>query len=360
MRRLSLYICFVSMFAVSVPLFGSDVFVKAELDSMMMWVGQQTGLHLEVTCDPGQQINFPAYRDTIVSGLEIIPPVITDTAFINDGKRMTVSRHYTVTCFDSALIYIAPIPVMVDGQEYRSNSLALAFMTYDIPEGQETQLFGPKENMRTPIQFRELWFPVLLYMLSILAIVAAIFLYRRYKDDKPIIRHIKVEPKIPIHERTLDGMEKLRQSDIGRRGDNHKEYYTRLTDLLREYINERFGFNATEMTSNEILEHLYESQDRGSLRELAELLSTSDLVKFAKFKPHINENDRNLLSAVEFVKDTMAEVPEEELLPKEETVVIEKRSKGARMVLISVTLAVSAVALVMLVVSLYRLYYVLF
>ena len=113
MRRLSLYICFVSMFAVSVPLFGSDVFVKAELDSMMMWVGQQTGLHLEVTCDPGQQINFPAYRDTIVNGLEIIPPVITDTAFINDGKRMTVSRHYTVTCFDSALIYIAPIPVMV-------------------------------------------------------------------------------------------------------------------------------------------------------------------------------------------------------------------------------------------------------
>ena len=89
-------------------------------------------------------------------------------------------------------------------------------------------------------------------------------------------------------------------------------------------------------------------------------MSTPDLVKFAKFKPHINENDRNLLSAVEFVKDTMAEVPEEELLPKEETVVIEKRSKGARMVLISVTLAVSAVALVMLVVSLYRLYYVLF
>jgi hypothetical protein len=56
----------------------------------------------------------------------------------------------------------------------------------------------------------------------------------------------------------------------------------------------------------------------------------------------------------------MAEVPEEELLPKEETVVIEKRSKGARMTLISITLAVSAVALVMLVVSLYRLYYVLF
>ena len=357
MRRLIIY-----MVAGLMPVFvqaQSNVIVEATVDSMMMWVGQQTSLHLEVTCDPDRQIEFPQFRDTIVTGLEIVPPVLTDTVWLNDGKRMSVTRHYTVTCFDSALIYIAPIPVRIDGQEYSSNRLALAFMTYDIPQGQENNIFGPKENMRTPVQFREIWLPVLLYLLSMFAIVGAIFLFRRYRDDKPIIRHIKVEARIPAHKRALDGMEELRRSGLTS-GDDPKLYYTRLTDLLREYINERFGFNATEMTSDEILEHLRESRDRESLQELASLLSTSDLVKFAKFRPMIGENDRNLLGAVEFVRQTMVEVPEEELMPKEETVVVEKRSKGARNALLAFTLATTAAAVILLGIALYKLYFVFF
>ena len=95
---------------VSLTSAAADVTVQASVDSMMMWVGQQTGLHLEVTCDPDQRIEFPLFGDTLVTDLEIVPPVLTDTIYLNDGKRMSVTRHYTVTCFDSALIYIAPIP----------------------------------------------------------------------------------------------------------------------------------------------------------------------------------------------------------------------------------------------------------
>ena len=337
----------------------SSVIVEAKLDSMMMWIGQQTGMHIKVTCDPDQNIEFPQYGDTVVTGLEIIPPVLTDTVYLNDGKRISVTRHYTVTCFDSALIYIPPIPVMVDGREYNSNRLALAFMTYDIPQGEENNIFGPKDNMRTPVQFREIWLPLLLYILSMFAIAGAIFLFKRYKDDKPIIRHIKVEARIPAHKRALDGMEEIRTSGLTS-GEDSKVYYTRLTDLLREYINERFGFNATEMTSDEILENLRESRDEESLKNLASLLSTSDLVKFAKLKPLISENDRNLIEAIEFVKQTMVEVPEEELMPKEETVVVEKRSKGARNALLIITLTVTLAAAVLLGIALYKLYFVFF
>ena len=106
---------------------AQSVIVKAEVDSMMMWVGQQTGLHIEVTCDAGQNIEFPAYSDTIVRDLEIIPPVLIDTQYVNNGQRMTVTRSYTVTCFDSALIYIPPIAVTVDGDTYESNRLHLFF-----------------------------------------------------------------------------------------------------------------------------------------------------------------------------------------------------------------------------------------
>ena len=356
MRRLLVYILLVLLpFGVKAQ---SGVMVKAELDSMMMWIGQQTGLHVEVTCNRGRKVEFPAYRDTIVRGLEIIPPVTTDTAFVNDGQTMTVTRNYVVTCFDSALIYIPYIPVTVDGSEYQSNRLALAFMTYDIPEEEQNKLFPPKDNLRTPIRLYEIKGVAVRWLLAAIGLTVGILLLMSFYNNKPIIKRIKVEAKVPAHVRAMDGIEELRISG-GARSEDAKEYYTRLTDLVREYINERFGFNATEMTSDEILEHLLESCSKESLKELSELFSTSDMAKFAKFKPLLGENDRNLVTALDFVKDTMVEVPEEELQPKEiETVVEVKRSRGARVAILAggiiLTLA-GAVFLILTVIGTYNL-----
>ncbi|MBQ0095601.1 MAG: hypothetical protein KBT49_07455 [Bacteroidetes bacterium] len=361
MKRLSLLI--LSVLTCLPALFQpvqADVIVRSEVDSMMMWVGQQTGLYLEVTCDPGQTIEFPAFRDTVVKGLEIIPPVLTDTQYLNKESRMTVRRKYLVTCFDSALIYIPPMPVTVDGVQYESDPQALAFITFDIPEGSENEIFGPKDVMKMPVAFREIRGSLLTMLILAIAILLTVYLFVRYNDNLPVIRRIKVEPKVPAHVRALDGIEQLRQS-----GDSHgqdpKRYYTCLTDILREYINERFGFNATEMTSDEILDHLRESQDKESLTELASLLETSDMVKFAKFIPLLGENDRNLMGAMEFVKDTMIEVPEEEMQPKiEETVVQEKRSRGARIALLAAAIAVLLVSVFLLVRLIVSVYYLLF
>ena len=356
MKRILLYLCL----GIVPALTSAQVIVKAELDSMMMWIGQQTGLHLEVTCDAGQTVSFPDYRDTIVNGLEIIPPVVTDTQYVNDNQRMTITRNYTLTCFDSALIYIPYIPVTVDGQEYQSNRLALAFVSYDIPEEYENNIYGPKENMKTPVKLYEAKGLLIYWLLAAIAIIAAVYLIVRYRDDKPIIRRIKIEPKVPAHIRAISEIEELRKSG-GPHNEDAKAYYTQLTDILREYINDRFGFNATEMTSYEILERLEESRDKESLNELRDLLSTSDMVKFAKFKPMLNENDQNLVNALEFVNDTKIEVTEDELQPKEEeTVIEEKRSKGARIMLLTAGIAVAAVGAVSFVLAILKLYYLFF
>ena len=357
MKRFLIYLCLGLVPALSS---AQNVIVKAELDSMMMWVGQQTGIHVEVACDAGQTVEFPAYRDTIVKGLEIIPPVTTDTQYVNGGQRMVLTRNYIVTCFDSALVYIPYIPVTVDGEEYQSNRLALAFMSYDIPEENAKQIFGPKENMNTPVRFYEVKGLAFYWILAALAIIAAIYLLLRYRDDKPIIRRIKIEPKVPAHIRAITGIEELRQAG-GPHSEDAKAYYTRLTDILREYINDRFGFNATEMTSYEIMERLEESRDKESLSELRDLLSTADMVKFAKFKPMLNENDQNLINALEFVNDTKIEVSPEELQPKEEeTVIEEKRSKGARIALLTAGVAIAVAGTAFFVLAVLKLYYLFF
>ena len=311
-----------------------SVSVEARIDSVMLWVGEQTGYHLEVSCDRDSKVVFPLFADTIAGGLEILPPVLTDTQYIDQGNRMVISQNYTVTCFDSALVYIPPVAVAVDGQEYLSNSQAVSFLVFDIPEGQEKEIFPPKQNMKMPLAFNELAWPLLYLAVLAGTVFVSVFSYRRYNDNKPIIKKIKRSPKVPAHVRALEAIEDLRKSGSAHNQDA-KHYYTSLTDIVRTYINERFGFNATEMTSAEILYNLRSCGDRSSIGELSELLSTADMVKFAKAQPLLGENDRNLLGAMEFVKTTMVqetENTEPEVL--EDTVIVEKRSKEVRTALL--------------------------
>ena len=129
--------------------------------------------------------------------------------------------------------------------------------------------------------------------------------------------------------------------------EDPKEYYTRLTDTLRQYINERYGFNAMEMTSSEIIERLMSTDDPKSLDELRQLFTTADLVKFAKYSTMINENDANLVSAIDFINQTKQEnVPTEEVV-KPELTEQQQQSRKLRRVLI-VALALIGVASVAL------------
>lgn len=83
----------------------------------------------------------------------------------------------------------------------------------------------------------------------------AVFFIIRYRNNKPIIKVIKVEPKLPPHQAAMKKIEEIRANKAWQR-ENPKLYYTELTDVIRTYIQERFGFNAMEMTSSEIIEHL--------------------------------------------------------------------------------------------------------
>ena len=95
--------------------------------------------------------------------------------------------------------------------------------------------------------------------------------------------------------------------------EDQKTYYTRLTGTLRLYIQERFGFNAKEMTSTEIIACLQEMGDKSMIDELRELFNTADLVKFAKYSTLLNENDLNLVNAINFIDKTKREdMPVEE------------------------------------------------
>ena len=124
-----------------------------------------------------------------------------------------------------------------------------------------------------------------------------------------------------------------------------KEYYTELTDVLRAYIKGRFGFNAQEMTSSEIIDKLLEVNDKEAIKDLRELFLTADLVKFAKHTPLMNENDANLVNAIDFINDTKEKEDENAKPQPTEITIVEKRSLRTK-VLLGVGIAVLAVVLI--------------
>ena len=190
-------------------------------------------------------------------------------------------------------------------------------------------------------------------MLVLLAL--SYYLYLRLRDNKPIIKTIRIVKRLLPHQKAMKEIEQIK-ADKMVTSENSKEYYTKLTDTLRKYIEERYGFNAMEMTSSEIIEKLMAIQDESALSELRHLFLTADLVKFAKYSTLINENDANLVNAIEFINQTKQEnVPVEETIQPQLTEE-DQRSQKARRVLKTAIWAIFIVCGLLFAYVMYMLY----
>ena len=313
----------------------SQVTVNASIDSLQLLIGEQAHVKVEVSCPVGGDLIMPTYpNNRLMEGIEILGEVKTDTQYLNKRSHMVVTQDYTVTSFDTAFYYIPPFEVLVDSVNYTSNPLALMVMTFDIDTTNVQAIFPIKEVMERPITM----FEALPMSCSVIVIIALCFLIpyllKRYHDNKPILRRVTIAPKLPPHQVALQEMERIKSEKNWQR-DDVKQYYTELTDALRGYMEERFGFNAKEMTSDEIIAQLNEQPDKEWIGELRELFQMSDLVKFAKYQPLINENDMNLINAIDFINKTKVEsvVPAEPQV--QEIVVKEGRSQQAKALIIA-------------------------
>lgn len=299
--------------------------VNIKIDSLELLVGQQTQLTLDVSTDAKAKVTLPAIKKgaELTPGVEVVDVAEPDTQFLNDGARMQLTQKYTITSFDSALYYLPPMEVQVNGKVYKSKNLALNVLTVPVDTVNINNFDGPRDVMNLPFSWKEDWAPIFWFcVLFVLLVLVTLYLYMRYKDNKPIIRIVKVTPKLPPHKVAMQQIDQIKAEREWEKEDS-KEYYTRLTATLRTYIQERYGFNAMEMTSDEIINRLLLVQDQAALNELIALFRTADLVKFAKYSTQVNENDMNLVNAIDFINHTKLEQdpnkkPEPQVISSEE------------------------------------------
>lgn len=317
---------------------AAQVVFEARIDTLVLFIGEQRELTLDVTCGAKQKLKMPDLRplQLLYECVEIVDVLSSDTTLLDDGKRMQVQNRYSITAWDSAFVALPPFTVEVDGQPYQSKPLALKVMMIPVDTLHVDRFAPPKDIQNNPFSWDD-WKPAIwLLVLNQLLILALLWLYGRWRENKPIIRFVKRKVKLPPHQVAMSEIERIKGERKWAEEDS-KEYYTQLTDTLRTYIKERYGFNATEMTSSEIIERLLQEQDETALAELRQLFTTADLVKFAKWTTLINENDANLVSAIDFINQTKIEVdpnakPEVEEVP-EEVKQSQKRSFAAKVVM---------------------------
>lgn len=293
---------------------GAQVSVKMQLDTADILIGEQVQLTTVVDVAKGKKVGYPPIeeRGTVTPGVEVVGVGKIDTAEINGGKRWVLTRKYMITSFDSALYYIPPFAVTVDGKTYQSASrVGLKVNTVPVDTTHVEKFNGPVGVVDADFEWNP-WFVALLlwFVLSLVLI----YLWRnKRKKGETILKKVVIPAKLPAHNKALEKIEQLKLKYADKE-EEIQSYYDGLTEALREYIQERFGVSTWEMTSREIIAALTENQSAAANRELQEILQTADIVKFANQKVGTNEQGRNLMQAIDYIQETKdTAVPEEEV-----------------------------------------------
>ena len=280
--------------------------VSATLDSTTLFIGDQTDLHLRAIGEVGEQVAMPVLDKELIPGVEIVDRTIVDTLSLKDG-RVQYDQYLTVTSFEDSLFYIAPLPFVSGDDTVWSDGLTLNVVQPFEMDTTDMAITDIKGVYKAPIWwwgiFRWVLLAVLLAGVGVAGYYLITYLQRRKLEEAG--NEVVTEPLRPAEEVALEKLDAIKEKKIWQQGQV-KEYYTQLTDVVREYIARRFEVSSVEQTSDETLRDIRPllSERKDLYDQLRKMLTLADLVKFAKWNTTPDENELSLRNAYTFVKET--------------------------------------------------------
>lgn len=294
--------------------------VKASLDSVNLLMGNITTLRLEAVQDKGKPGGFTIFRNAdpqkgyvgvCGDSVELRTSFKIDTVELG-SNRIQLNYNIPVQAFDSGSYRLPEFVYVSESDSARSNALTLNVIpvkaTADDPIAGFARVADPENPSvfdNVPDWLADWWW---LILLVVAAAAAAWWAVRRYKKEGTVLRK---KPEPTPYETAIRKLKELKAKNLWEQG-REKEYFTDLTDILRIYLDRRFGINAMEMTSREIMEHLYNSDVKDKRDYIRQILSVADFVKFAKVRPLPADNIAAYDNAVKFVEETKPEPQPEE------------------------------------------------
>jgi len=306
-----------TLLAITSPfLSGQNVAITAEFDTTSIYIGDQVGYTVTLEQPNSLKLTLPQLKDTICDKVEILSGPFTDTSLL-DGDRLRIISRYIVTSFDSGYYTSHPVYSELNDatgiRRFYSGYSRLEVTRVNVaPADTAASYYDVIEPYKAPVTVDEV-IPWVLY-----ALLAALVVYGIYKliyfiakrnlkkEDKEVI-----VPKEPAHIIAFRELDLLQEAQLWQKGEI-KGYYTRLTEIVRKYLDNRYGISSMELTTGETLDALrkvgFKKDD--NYAKLKRILDGSDLVKFAKHKPQNDEHGGYFVDTKKFVEDTMEKTVE--------------------------------------------------
>lgn len=280
--------------------------IDVKVDSAAILIGEQTVLHLTVTTDKDKPVQIVIPTDTLMRGVEVLDLSKADSSVI-ENDRLLIRQDILVTSFDSSLYLLPPFKVIDGVDTVYSNQVALKVSTIPVNVDKPEEFYDIKDIWKPPFVLAD-YYPLIYGILLALFLICVIaYIIKRMRNKQSLIPFRKPEPQLPPHEQAIKELDEIKQQKLWQQGRS-KEYYTLVTETLRRYIVGRFGINAMEMTSGEILDIIRKQHEADSVYEnLKQILNLSDFVKFAKMNPLPDENDLSMMNAYLFINQTKVE-----------------------------------------------------
>jgi hypothetical protein len=301
----------------------SQIRVNAVLDSSKIRIGEQVKLDVYLTYDANAQknlkVDWPSFEDTITGKVEIVSRTVIDSTIPDKNNPSIIQQHqqYIVTAFDSGYFAIPPFKFFVNGDTV--NPVLTEALFLEVNTVQVDTSAAKVKDIKAPFDepFDWKWYLPMVYWsgAAILLVALIVFIILKLTKKKPEVI-VERKPDVPPHILALSQLEKVKEEAIWKDGKT-KEYYSAISDSVRLYIEGRFGIQALELTTDEIV-RAFKSQvvDAASKEKLQQMLVLSDFVKFAKQIPIEQEHAIALQNAFDFVNGTKRE---DEIVIEEET-----------------------------------------
>lgn len=266
------------------------------LDKDTILIGDHINLDITIKNANNDKVLFPVFADSI-STFDVINSYPIDTLDNGYNKR------YSITQFNAGNYQFGQIPTVVVHSNgvmdtLYSNNVNLVVNTIEVDTTQAIKSIKTVKSLPFPWKdFLKKWgIPILLVLVAL--IVLLVYLAKR---KKLFVKEEKPKTMLDFYEEALQKLDEIDQKKMWQ-NDQIKEYYFGISEVLRTYLEGRFGINAMESTTDEIKEELF--LETGLKNKVTDILAQADLAKFAKFKPLNDENMSVMKKAKDFVRHT--------------------------------------------------------
>jgi hypothetical protein len=283
--------------------------VTTSIDSTKKKIGAEFKFTIKTEVDTIAKVTFP--KSANFGSLEVIQSYKIDT--IKKGSRHELIKKYGLTQFDSGKYVIPRLPIIINGKPSYSDSIKVEVKEVKV-DTLKQKMYDIKDI--TSEKQESNWIK---YLLGLIVLVLAGFGIYDYLKNRPKKEKIVVDVyKTPI-EKATSLLQQLEQKELWQKGEV-KSYYSELTDIARNYIEEEIHIPAMESTTSELIEGLKRAAKQKKLKlsnetvvNLEKVLKQADLVKFAKSKPldfEIEEDKKRIANSIVIIHNSIPVIVE--------------------------------------------------